>query len=77
MLTEAIIVITEVQITITGIMVMATKGIMTTNINGIRVNIMVTTVTSIDNITPGVTGMITVANLEIIGIVIISAISVN
>lgn len=77
MLTESTIVITVVQITITGIMVMVTKDIMTTSISGIRVNIMVATVTSIDNITPGVTGIITVENTEIIGIVIISAIRVS
>lgn len=67
-------IIIVVLVTIVNIMVMAIRDIMTTNINSIRENIMITIVTNRDNITPVVMGLITIENPDIIRIVLIRAI---
>ncbi len=74
MLLEAIMVIIVVLGTIVNIMVMVIKGIITTNTDSIRENIMITIATNRDNTTPAVTGLITIENPDTIGIVIARAI---
>lgn len=74
MLLETIMVIIVALGTIVNITVMAIKDIIVTNISSIRENIMITIATNRDSTNPVVTGLITIEDPGIIGIVITCAI---